>query len=71
MDFKPGSMAKPSTPRNAFHMHVKRDFGGESNGMAFSIGNISEMKEIHLRYSFWLFYRNVSFVNEYNQSVRL
>lgn len=41
-------------------MHVKRDFGGESNGMAFSIGNISEMKEIHLRYSFWLFYRNVS-----------
>ena len=52
-------------------MHVKRDFGGESNGMAFSIGNISEMKEIHLRYSFWLFYRNVSFVNEYNQSVRL
>ena len=31
--------------------------------MAFSIGNISEMKEIHLRYSFWLFYRNVSNTN--------
>lgn len=37
--------------------------------MAFSIGDISEMKEIHLRYSFWLFYRNFSFlqINKINQ----